>query len=431
MTNVPDRLPTVAADRLALVYVKSGVGEMIINLDLEFDRRLNSERLRLAFFLSFEAHPVLGRRLEPDPILPYWELVPLPENLFRVVATEEEFDRFRVETIDPTVGPQLTAALWPAPAGDRLLLKVAHTAADTGGLKEIAETIAQCYRRLESDPAYRPEPSTGSRSFNQIMDHVPARAYPILAWNFLSQTFHTLYPAQTHIWQWRGEGPREPRLYVVRRLEPERVRSLAEYGKARHATLNDLTITAFYRSLALAGGWDGKKQLRLQTTIDLRRWYLPEERGAEVCNLSAYLYPRLGRELGKDFDETLAQVAAGTRAQKRSWPGLTDICLGPLIRRASYRQLELYGLKAYRAAAEKATFPNGITNMGIVRPERVDFGVRPVRAHCLAPMGYPPLLIGGLSGYQGSLTFSFGTSAWAAPQLERFVEGMLAELPED
>jgi NRPS condensation-like uncharacterized protein len=107
MTDLPEKFPTVVADRILYIFQRSGVGEFIIQLEMEFDRRLDPDRLRRAFFLALEAHPVLGCRLVPDIVLPFWQRLTPPDDLFVIAADEADFHRFRVATIDPTVGPQL------------------------------------------------------------------------------------------------------------------------------------------------------------------------------------------------------------------------------------------------------------------------------------------------------------------------------------
>ena len=55
-------------------------------------------------------------------------------------------------------------------------------------------------------------------------------------------------------------------------------------------------IAAFYRALAKAEAWDGRAALRIQTTVDLRRWYIPSGKAEGICNLSTYEHINLGRE---------------------------------------------------------------------------------------------------------------------------------------
>lgn len=421
-------IPTMTGDRLLFTFQRMGVAEFVIQMDLSFDRRLDPERLQRAFFLTLEAHPVLGCRFVPDPGRPWWEPAELDPRAFTVVTSPEDADRFLLQWLDHLVAPQFRTCLHQGPDGDRLLLKVSHCASDTGGLKETAATLAAIYCRLASDPDYRPTPSHGSRSFTQITDRVPLLSWPRILWNYLSQSWNLLVPRQTHTWRWRSDRPDRPLTFVVRELSPARVRELSEWGRGRGATLNDLIIAAYFRAQALAGGWDGKSRLRMQTTIDLRRWYLPDQRGEEVCNLSAYLYPHIGRELGATFADTVDRIAADTRRQKKSWPGLTEICLGPIFRRLSLHSIEAFSRKLYEMT-RNGSFPNGLTNLGPIRPEDVDFEGLPVRALIHPPPVYPPMLMGGLSGYNGGLALSFGGAESHADEIARFLDALLAELP--
>jgi hypothetical protein len=68
--------------------------------------------------------------------------------------------------------------------------------------------------------------------------------------------------------------------------------------------------------------------------------------------------------------------------------------------------------------------------MGPISFEDVDFGIRPRSAWLLCPPIYPPIFGAGVTGYAGSLTLSAGSRLAALPFIERFLDRMLAELPD-
>ena len=88
------------------------------------------------------------------------------------------------------------------------------------------------------------------------------------------------------------DGPRTPLTFIHRDIPPDRVLRLSEYGQMQGATVNDVLVAAFFRALAAEGDWDGKKQLILTTTVDLRR-YLPAGWNKAITNLSGPEYPSL------------------------------------------------------------------------------------------------------------------------------------------
>ena len=429
-TALPQKLPAVLFDGILLGYHQSGLGIFIIQIELDFDCRLDVHRLRRAFEIVLDAEPILGCRIVPDPRRPFWvRLSPGERGNFFVARDETFYAEFLMAPLDPCVEPQIKACLWQKTGGDRLLIKFSHVAGDTGAAKEATARIAAIYRALADDPACHPEPNlAGCRDFSQVLHHVPWYAYPRIVMNFLRQTWKSAVPPRSLCLTF-PPGPRTPAVYIMRALSPERTRELAYYGRARGATLNDMIVAALYRALASVEGWDGRKRLRMQTTIDLRRWYIDGGKAAGICNLSLYEYPHLGRRLGDTFDETLALVSRATSHRKKDWPGLTDICLGPLLKLMSHDRMLRTMLRASRRFLEEGNTMPALTNLGPIDRAAVTFDRPPVRAHALPPIVFPPLIGLGISGYDGGLTLSAGLPASAASRAEAVLDALLFELP--
>ena len=427
---VPEKIPTVFLDRLLAAFDSSGAGKFVIQMELEFEFTLDSDRLAMACDLVLDAEPVLGCRMVNDPKLPYWQrLSPLERKNFFVASSEEEYLPFRHRAIDFQVGPQFQACLFRRSSGDRLLLKVAHQVSDTGGVKDVAAKMSAIYNQLGKDSGFRPAPNlSGCRDFSQIMDRLPFWAYPIIFFNFLRQMWANTIPAATHHLP-IPSGPLEPLTYVVKTVPSERVARIAEYGKAHNATLNDLVVAAHYWALVKEANWDRRSMLRLQTTVDLRRWYLPEEKAQGICNLSTYEYPNLGRHLGRDFAETVELVGCRTRARKQNYIGLTEVCMGPVLKLLSFNSLAKFGRRLVTQLDKSKTFPNALTNMGEIKPDRVNFSGEPIAARLLPPFVFPPLFGGGLSSYKGELTLCAGVPDHIAPIIGRFYDRVLDQLP--
>lgn len=429
--QIPDRIPSVYFDRLPLIMAASGAGKFVIQMEMIFPALLDAERLMTAVGLMLDAEPVLGCRMIADPGLPYWQRLSGGERTnFSFTTDEGDYLAFRNRGLDCTEGPQLQACLFRDGQGDRLLLKVAHQAADAGGFKDIAAKLSAVYNRLEKEPGYKPKPNlTGCRDFSQIMRHVPFWAYPVIFINFMRQTWSNIVPASTLRLQ-MPQGPNEPLTYVIEHIPAKRVEKIRQFGKARNATINDVMIAAYYRALVKEAGWDHKTMLRLQTTIDLRRWYLPNEKAGGICNLSVFEYPNLGRALGKDLGETVDLVSRKTRSRKNGWIGLTDICLLPALSRLSLERHVKWSIRHVDYLIKRKAFPNALTNMGEIKKESVRFGIEPVRAYLLTPFIFPPLFGGGMSMYQGELTLCGGVPAHARRTIETFYQAIVENLEE-
>ncbi len=309
MDQAPSRFPLQAAEKILKAGRSLGLVMGMIQLEMEFEARLDPQRLRRSLDLLLIQHPILACRLDAQAGKSFWQWSETKEPLLLLTQSPEAFDQFRISLADPAQGPQLSACLWQRPSGASLLLKVTHEVSDAGGVKEIGMDFAGLYTRLEKEPDYTPAPNLqGSRSGWQVLQYLPRHKWPGIIFDFLKDLWANFVPRDS-VTLPLPLDPGSPVTYVIRHLPAERVSSLAGYGRSRNATLNDMVISAFYRALAKQGKGDKTAALRLQTTVDLRR-YMPEERAEEICNLSAMAYPFLGKELGKDFEQTLERVAA-------------------------------------------------------------------------------------------------------------------------
>ncbi len=432
MTNIPQRFPTVATD-LAAASLRS-IGEMMIQIELEFDRPLDVERLTQALTLALDAEPVLGCRFVAAR-RPYWERLPAADaarGLLTIVADAAQYEVFLTTPAIAADGPQLHACLWRTPAGERLTLKISHEMGDAGGAKDVAAIVADAYRRLRHDPQWRPEPNLlGTRGMTQVLRRLPWRAFPRIYWNYLRHSWQELFPLASLKLPWRADA-RGPLSFVLRHVPAARVANLSAYGRARHATLHDVFMTAFYRALTRVAPWDGRTMLRAGHTIDLRR-YMPHKQAEAVCNLSGVEHHRLGRELGADFAATLDKFSAETRRRKDDWFGLDDyIGVTPLLGVLSWRRATRALANFFQWLTRHGGLEHALTNMGPIDPECVVFDERPRAAWLVVPPMYPPEFLVGLSGYAGSLTLSSGVYSEAGrPGLaEDFFDAMLEELPE-
>ena len=275
MDTIPDRFPAAAIDKIIASGQDIGIADFMLQMELVFERALDAERLARSLDLVLDARPILGCRLVTEKKKVYWEQLTEPrQDIFRLTSEPAEFDRFRDRPLDSRQGPQINACLYRSAAGDRLILKVAHQVCDAAGLNDIAAELSRIYAQLVNNRGYRPQPDVrGARDCGQIMRHLPWYIYPVLVFNFLRTTLSNQIPQKTHALQ-VPTGPHTPFTFIMRHLSPARVARLAAYGRKLQATVNDLMIAAFYRALLKAAEWDGRAALRIQTTVDLRRWYI-------------------------------------------------------------------------------------------------------------------------------------------------------------
>ena len=399
-----------------------GGGEFIAQMELAFDRRLDEHLLARAVGLLLDTAPILACRLVVDSSGPFWQRLPqgTPQPLM-ITDDGGAYARFRHSGLDATRGAQVALCLWRGGGGDRLLIKITHQVGDGGGLHMIAARLSDIYATLHREPEYRPPPA--GETSRDVMDLLPRVPWPTILWTFVRFIASRWFPQRTCMLP-LPDSSVGAWCFVERHLPASRVSLLSAYGRAQDATLNDMFVAAAYRALASRATWDGTSSLRILITVDLRR-YLARSCEA-VANLSAMDCPYLGRTLGGSVDETIANVRTVMHRRKQNWPGLAMVWLTYLGVR-----LERHGRHAADRRHRNARFRKiTLSNTGPIDKARVAFAGRPPVSACILPpfRTLPGLLI-CLSGYDGSLTLSAGTSENGEALIGGFLDAMLSELP--
>lgn len=430
MNNIPKRLPAKMMDRA--IDTGAILGNPMIQLELEFPKQLDAERLSKALDLTIDAEPILGFRWVAKWLRPYWERVEERRRDILLLTSEKtEYEKFMTRSMDLSTGPQIEGCLWRSSDKERLLLKVSHYVADAAGVKDIAAITSSIYSRLANNPSYRPEPNLhGSRSIWQVIRHVPWYIYPKLCLEVMrkDRVQSAMNPQTLPL----EDGPRTPLVFIHRFVPADRIARLSDYRKVHNATINDLMMAALLRALVVVGNWDGQKQLTLNTTVDLRR-YIPGQRAKAVTNLSTGIacYPNLGTDLGKDFASTLALISTITRERKANWLGVADLIgwFRLLVLSPHGPAIGIYG-NSLKRFVKSHGIPTSFTNLGLISEDSVIFEKTPLNARVLPPPAYPPLFGAGISGYARCLTISAGVYPSQKQIAERLFDRVLSELPK-
>ncbi|MEO7273526.1 MAG: hypothetical protein ABIX28_18215 [Vicinamibacterales bacterium] len=411
---------------------------MIIEMELGFDHRLDEHRLAQALDLLLDEEPVLGCRMVIDTSPARWEPVPrLHRRSLILTDLGEEYAVVRRCGLDAVASVQVLLCLWRADGGDRLLVKMTHEAGDGASLQWLVGRLAAIYSALGSDPAYQvPAHPEARRDLGLIAGAVPKRTYPAILWDFTSFMAPRWFPRATQQLPFPQEsvGPWVP---VITEIPAAHFGTLAAYAKARGASLNDLFLAAAYRALAWCGHWDGTSGLRIPMTVDLRRWCLSGPRPRGVSNLSSVEFPLLIRNLGRTFEDTLANVAVLTRQRKRHWPGLAVALMSHAASRWSGEALRRRAIEASRptvtppaslwTAVSLILSNEGALDGPSLRFDRAD----PVTARILPPFLALPGVHLCVSSYRGTITFAAVTPESGAAVLDTFLNALVDQLPID
>jgi len=384
-------------------------GDQQLRVVLHFDGRLDAERLRQALSLSTRALPVLGCRWEDAVGAPSWRPFALPpaRDLLTLESEHDAFGGPRAAALRPLA---LRAGLpWRAHllrgAHDTLCMRWHHAVGDGAGVMEHLHTVADLYNRLGADPGLRPEPRLGSRGLWPVL-----RAAGPKSWlRLLGGDLFGGAPRQRHLSLDLKPAPNPRPVAVVRRLSAETLGRQRALRATQGASLNDLLLAAFFRSLELQHPAPQGLPRHALVTVNLRR-YLSPAMALAVCepaNRSHHLLCSLPPALpGSSLAALLGQCQRATARAKRSLPGLRGLL--PLL--ALLRLLPWPGpLRMIRRLADPNRDvpppPPCLSNAGRLVAARLDFGgLQPVDAVAAGPVGRPPTLQVGLTSYRGAVT---------------------------
>lgn len=432
---LPETLPAEAQDLFN--YLGRRVANQQVNCVIRLLGRADESRLAAAVDLILRTQPVLGYALVEEAERPFWqrlsdddwgELCPVVEN----TADDGSLWRFVTEAMVPFAGPRLRLRLLRGVSSDTVCVKMDHVAADAAGTRQCALLLAEIYGRLARDADYRPAPNLhAERGQGQVLKHIVPDVLADIAQRFRGGG------APAFGWPSIGTDLSSHRI-AFRRLPPEGTGALRALGRSQNATLNDVLLAAFYRTLIASFDPPAGVPLPVQVPIDLRRYL---HGGAEaICNLSGGLFPTLIRQPGATFRQTLADVSTVMKSLKADHPGIGSALFMESIARRPFGQTvaALSGMLDQSAATQRS-HPY-LSNLGIIEwPHLRDdpsapqlFGdVEIADAFLVGPVLYPPASMLAVSTFSDTLTFTMGypDRAVDATMVEGFLDTFLHELP--
>jgi NRPS condensation-like uncharacterized protein len=206
------------------------------------------------------------------------------------------------------------------------------------------------------------------------------------------------------------------------------MQAIKVYAHDHGATVNDLLLTAFYRTFFELNNTPSSKPMIHQTSIDLRR-YLPNRKAEAICNLSGALYTTLERKLGEAFEGTLERVVAAMGKLKENYPGLESAAGLEYLYSQGFADLQRY--LAESAAMSKrynVTFPL-LSNFGLL--ESYHFGgLHLSSGYISSPIMYQPGFMPGVTTCNGEMVLSVGYCGEENTRaVKDFLVAFTAEMP--
>lgn len=397
MNTEKDRQKTfsITAGDISMYYGRA-MADQQITFVIEFAGKLDLQRLTDSLALLYKTLPILKTVLtlkgskfnriwaEKAEITP--QVVNNPSNLHDTVL------RFVSEPTDPHTEQPLKLMLIRGENEDALYVKIDHVLTDGSGFKFLLYALAEAYNKgkIELPINYR-------RGFDQIYHRVS----PFVLFKEIIRRTKPSGPGPVLV-----EGPFELGPHFIERavLTPDQLERLHQSGKRHKATINDLLLTALYRSVFQSPAVKTGTDYPVVVPVDMRR-YLPENRRGCIANLTSYIYSSLSKVADESFIDTLQRIKKCMDQYKQQHPGLGTmffISLAGLNRR---KPLE----KGYQRNNSRGPSSINLSNTGSINDELLQFSqhgravVSVKDAYIIGTIMYAPEIIIAVSSFRDKL----------------------------
>ncbi len=388
-----------------------GMANYQIQTVMKLDGSLDFELLKEAAEIVASAEPASGGLfVKCDP--PFWKPVDSDESCICSIEEITDIDgavsRYLESKLDMDRDPMVKMRLFRSGPEDTLCIKINHTFCDGAGVKEYISLLSQSYSLLEGGNTEElPKPALRTRNDQDRLFKGLGIKTPVKAWK---PTIKKAIP----FWQfpWRKATISDFK-FIVSRLPEGGLGKIKEYTKSRGVTINDMVLTAFYRTLLRISKPLYGVPMEIPVTVDLRR-YLNDGRAEAIRNFSGGVDTVIARIPGESFEGTLSRVSHKMRKMKRHKPGLQHAIAAEFVEKMDFQQLCNYYKKISQISEQADTLPfslgfctPGLSNLGLISEQPVRFGSRTVTdAYILPPALHPPGLLLLVSTYNGILTLT-------------------------
>jgi len=398
-----------------------------ISCILRLNGRINETMLQQAVWLSLDVEPILRCRFVEDDNCPVWELRKDLDitDLFSVVETNNvdvELQKFIGTRYDISRDCQIKVRVIRTDS-DTICIKINHACSDAAGLKQYLNLLASIYNQLCKGLQYVVESRTlTSRGQDQILGiHHVANAVNELMKTGVDQAPTTVtFPCKL--------GEKNGQTFVANKFHP--VQNIADYGRNNDATVNDVLLTAFIRTVSKIAEIQNKT-ITFHFTVDLRR-YLPDRKSKTICNLSTIQVITVNHDPTESFDETLSHLVMETRKILRNYPGIKSAYSLELAHeKISFKDA---GMRFHQR--QKHFFSTGLcipafSNVGIITDETTRFGLLEINeCYIVGPAVFSPGFAIIASTYDNTLALTVNSFQSTMPKvmIEQFINSMCNEL---
>lgn len=364
------------------------MGDATLCSVMEFDRKLDPCRLEEAAQGCLMAHPVLHSRLVRGNGPAFWEMVgPVRVPHLHVEECPGDYQHKVIGPVDPYGPLQFRLRLLRRPAGDVIVINLAHAAADAFGLQILSSQLLQEYQEPGSvNPAKGgiPERDTlWSRGLYQEEKPVPSEMKVI-----------------NPMWPDPFGTSHEPSSFHRDWVSPEVLGTIQAHVRTLGGSINDAVMAAYYLAMSdLTGHWG---PIALFFPVNLRQ-HLDD--GSRVMSNQAnnvcFTVERKGRG---GMEEVLPRVIEETQILKAGRIGITEQVEMDRICDPEGRCIHQM-VEQMAALQEKGLADIFISNPGLITLPDIE-GL--TDAYVCYPGGYMPTTCFVTSTFRGRMTITMG-----------------------
>lgn len=394
--------PFTGTDSLTNTIVAQ-TSEPTLRLELTYKEPIEPVRLERSIKKLVESNPVLGCRLDMNK-KPKWVPVEKSNDYYlRIYSSKKDFNNFKSAPINIHNGPLLQCGIINKPDTSRIVIKIAHEAADGFGLKQSAYQIAHNYRNNIDKSTNKSLTPTYSRSPRILLSFIPLRHLFSLFFTYLRDK-KDMFGGGGSVNVSHKIMPNTEPGYCSFDLEQSLVSHLRNKADAEHATLNDLLITAFLRAISYRSSFHNEAS-RISMTVNLRRYHNSAD-DLPIANLSSFESINLQNNPGASFSETLDKVVSITTKKKANWIGL-----GLLFDLAIQKPLPLTMRRKFHKRLIDSSISRKntaflLTNVGRIDIDRLYISGKPCNIELLGPVAFSPFWNTVVTEYEGALKFT-------------------------
>lgn len=355
---------------------------------MEFDRRINPEKLENAAKACLLAHPILHSRLVRGNGPAFWELMK-DVSLPRIIIKEFSgcYHPLVIGAVDPYGALQFRVRLLRSPTTDIIVINLAHAAADASGLHTLMYQILQEYLVPgaiapaeggipERDTLWTRSLVKGDISFAPEMEVI------------------------NPLWPDPFGTSQSPSTYHLSRINPEIIRAVRRKVGALGGNINDAIMAAYF--LAMSDLTHYKGPITLFFPVDLRQ-HLPG--GSRIMsNQATNVHFVMERNPEDGMAEILPCVIRETLTLKSKGIGIFE-----QVRMDSSSDPE--GMRIHEMVGEMAALQRaGLADIFVSNPGVLDLpdcdGL--ADAYVCYPGGYMPTTCFITSTFRGRMTITMG-----------------------